>query len=608
MLDSSGNNIQAPWVPFVNAGCNFGAVSTANMVLENNANDLTQVFGAGSAEASEPADSRTDDFVGIAVHCADATCASVGSGPGGHAQPELGGQGIAALYGHKYVASQVSPITQIDGTPITGFAQANTFSPTPNYTLGYLLALLQANVPVVYGEIADAHDSGNRCAATTAGTPRVADTKDGEPCGAFAPGEPGYVQKLEEFDTAFAGFFASLDTLGINPSNTLFVVHSDENDHYAGTPPLNPGCDGVTTPCRYDRTRVGEVATDLPLLLQQQKLYDFGSSRAGFGNADLPYAIDSDTAPGFWLKGHPADGSPPSRKVEGALARVTSANPYTNASEPLFRFLIDGPGLRALHMQSADPDRTPGVVGFAAVDHFIQTTPLIASDSSACNVFPAATDAICLSNGFIWLHGNFAPDVNNTWAALVGPGVARKGVDDDTFADHTDLRPTMFALLCLKDAYTHAGRALIEDLEDVALSRAVLTERDELNELGRVFKQINAPVGEFGRDAITVSTRAIQGTDADYARLEGQLQRMVNRRDALAASIEAQLDPIAGCDRAATAAGKASGPGGDRVPDTAVVNQLTAEARDLLQSMGDMARQARAAASLPSGAPIGRAR
>ena len=113
--------------------------------------------------------------------------------------------------------------------------------------------------------------------------------------------------------------------------------------------------------------------------------------------------------------------------------------------------------------------------------------------------------------------------------------------------------------------------------------------------------------GECGRDAITVSTRAIRGTDADYARLEGQLQRVVNRRDALAAGVQAQLEPIAGCDRAATVAGKGSGLGGDRVPDTAVLNQLAGEARDLLQSTRDMARQASGGrASVPSGAPIGR--
>ncbi|MDQ6671681.1 MAG: hypothetical protein M3069_13205, partial [Chloroflexota bacterium] len=102
MIDSAGHNLQAPWVPYVKAGCNFGGVSTVNMVLENNGNDVNQVFGAGSPEASELPSDRTNDFVGIAVHCADSTCSTVGSGvpaTGTKSKPELGGQGIAALYG-----------------------------------------------------------------------------------------------------------------------------------------------------------------------------------------------------------------------------------------------------------------------------------------------------------------------------------------------------------------------------------------------------------------------------------------------------------------------------------------------------------------------------
>ena len=46
---------------------------------------------------------------------------------------------------------------QFEGvTAITGFNQANGFNPTAAYTLGYVVSLLKANVPVVYGEIADA--------------------------------------------------------------------------------------------------------------------------------------------------------------------------------------------------------------------------------------------------------------------------------------------------------------------------------------------------------------------------------------------------------------------------------------------------------------------
>ncbi|MBV9169895.1 MAG: hypothetical protein JOZ81_07405 [Chloroflexi bacterium] len=557
MIDSNRNNVQAPWVPFVKAGCNFGAVSTANMVLENNSNDINQVFGANSPEASESAGDRTNDFVGIAVHCADVSCSTVGSGSAGHARPELGGQGLGALYGHKYVSSQISSITETDGTPINGFNQSNGFNPTPQYTLGYLAALLKAGVPVVYGYIADAHDSRVSCAPTSPTNPVVSDTNNGQPCGAFAPGEAGYVAQLKQWDDGFAQFFDDLNNSGINASNTLFVVHADENDHYAGIPPSNPGCDGVTNPCQYDRTRIGEVTTDLPLLLKQQSLYDFGMTggtgstpgtpRPGFNNTDTPYLIDFDTAPAFWLKGHPANGSSPVRRLEGALAAVKGADLIENKVTRLFSFLIDVPGMRAVHMVTSDNDRTPVLVGFAEENHFIQTTPLIsASNTSGCNKFPGPDDAECLSNGFLWLHGDFAQDIDHTWAALVGPGVRKAGVSN-TWADHADLRPTMMTLLCLKDSYVHEGRALIEDLDRRALPQPVAENREDVAELMRAFKQINAPVGQFGRAAIRLSTEGIRSDDRSYARTEETLTRLVSERDALAGQILSQIDAIPGC-------------------------------------------------------------
>src|SRR5262249_11289204 len=158
-----------------------------------------------------------------------------------------------ALYGHKYVATQVSPITETDGTPITAFTEG--FDPTTKYTLGYLASLLQANVPVVYGYVADAHDSRNDCNKTTPASPTVfpAVTGAGPACGAFAPGEPGYVAQLKQWDDGFQQFFDKLDHMGINKSNTVFVFHADENDHYAGSQPTNLPCDGVTKACLYDR-------------------------------------------------------------------------------------------------------------------------------------------------------------------------------------------------------------------------------------------------------------------------------------------------------------------------------------------------------------------
>ena len=47
----------APWVPFTRAGCDVGAVASANIVLENTGTgatgDVTKVFGTGSPQFAE---------------------------------------------------------------------------------------------------------------------------------------------------------------------------------------------------------------------------------------------------------------------------------------------------------------------------------------------------------------------------------------------------------------------------------------------------------------------------------------------------------------------------------------------------------------------------
>src|SRR5204863_108881 len=76
----------APWVPFTRANCDFGAISLANIELENTGTgpfgDMSEAFGTGSPEwndavASNAAPSGTaarakalTDYIGIAVHCA----------------------------------------------------------------------------------------------------------------------------------------------------------------------------------------------------------------------------------------------------------------------------------------------------------------------------------------------------------------------------------------------------------------------------------------------------------------------------------------------------------------------------------------------------------
>src|SRR5579864_1248176 len=70
MLAADGHNAPAPWVPFTRAGCDVGAYSTANIVIERTPFDVVKIFGAGSAEANDASGNQFTDFAGIAVHCA----------------------------------------------------------------------------------------------------------------------------------------------------------------------------------------------------------------------------------------------------------------------------------------------------------------------------------------------------------------------------------------------------------------------------------------------------------------------------------------------------------------------------------------------------------
>src|SRR5438477_2663343 len=115
MINENGKIASAPWVPYTRAGCNFGAVATANTILENTAIDIPTVFGAGSPEAAEVAANPGQafaDFVGIGVHCAQgsAVCTAQNSGRPDLLPDEPGGySGFNGLFGAKDVNPIIKP-------------------------------------------------------------------------------------------------------------------------------------------------------------------------------------------------------------------------------------------------------------------------------------------------------------------------------------------------------------------------------------------------------------------------------------------------------------------------------------------------------------------
>lgn len=517
MLSATGKNAPAPWVPYTRAGCNFGAISSANTVLENTTVDVPTVFGANSPQATEAKNNPTlaqADFVGIGIHCAQGAtlCSSANMGQSDTLPDEPHGySGYMGLFGHKYVAPQISPngpLTDLNGNVIKDPAGNNGFpgfdGMSASVSLAYVAAMQEHGVPVTYAYISDAHDM--------------------HPNGpAFGSGQAGYVAALKSYNDAFGKFFARLANDGINASNTQFVFTADEGDHFVGGAPSPAGCDGVTTPCTYNQ--IGELTTNLAGLLVTEQ------------NITTPFKVHADSAPNIYITGKPARTASVTRLFEQAVGKLTATNPITGNTDKLPNFLADPVEMNLLHMLTADPARTPTFTMFANPDYYLS------AGTPNCN-----TPCVVENPAFAWNHGDVSPDINTTWLGMVGPGVRHIGIDKQTWSDHTDIRPTMLALLGLKDDYAHDGRVLFEDLTDAALPQSLQKHRATLLQLAQIYKQINAPVGKLGLASLRISTTALESATANdktYTRLEDKLAMITSQRDALAHKMSTLLENAA---------------------------------------------------------------
>src|SRR6266851_4404027 len=510
MITDGQRTTPAPWVPFTRAGCDFGAVSLANIELENTGTgpfgDMSEAFGTGSPEwhaaaAANAAPSGTKerakaltDFVGIAVHCSQGggiclqNARNVANSRPDRLPDEQGGYAdYLALYGAKYVNPAINQgsacVNNTEGQPVT--------------------------------------DPFGQC-----GFPGFD--------GAFAKNTLGYLAQLKAYDDAFMTFFNRLKADGIDQSNTLFMVTVDEGDQFAGGIGI-PQADGTlgyshtncswTTAPTCPANQVGEVNLNLRLKVPA------GSPT---------FSVHSDSAPTFYVNGQPDRTDPTLRQLERNLFGLNSIDPYVSADPaPVFVQMADPIEEKALHFVNSDPARTPSFTGFADPNYFL----------TAANSVPSCGSNPCIDYHFAWSHGDIQPVIATTWMALVGPGIQQGGIDSATWSDHTNVRPTMLAALGLHDDYLLDGRVLIEALTTKATPQSLIAHRETLRRLGDVYEQVNAPFGEFGLNTLTASTAAISsGTaidDSHYTAIENQIGGLTAQRDVLAVQIRAALNAAA---------------------------------------------------------------
>jgi hypothetical protein len=535
-----GENVPAPWVPFTRAGCDVGAFSTANIVLERTPFDVDQVFGAGSPQAMESSSQQTNDFVGAAIHCTKGSpfCTPENNAVADLLPDEPGGySGYEALFGLKYIAPALGGITDYNGNPITGFA-AIDFDPVPAQTLAVVETMLKQGIHVVFAYIADAHDNQAASKLSTAE-------------GSFGPGEAPYVRQLAQYNAAFGKFFADLKAAGIDQTNTLFIFTPDEGDHPVVGPPVPANCDGATvvgstvTPdiaCTYP-TGEGELDEDLG-----QEVLNAGDN--------TPFNIHFDDSATTYVTGNPADNSAEVRKLERVMAGLKALDPENGQEESLLGTglgpdkqgaIVDRVAQRLLHMNTvADENRSPTFTFFGNPDFFFETTSKSCVPPPNPNPTCGTTTGI-IGPSFIWNHGDIQPEIARTFIAIAGPGVRNLGITtpQQFFTDHVDVRPTIMTLTGLTDDYAHDGRTITELVDPSVLPAGLRNHLSTAEALGQVLKKIDAPFGELAQDTLKVSTAGITSNtpaDAEYNLAESLIASWTAERDPIASAIKQQLE------------------------------------------------------------------
>jgi hypothetical protein len=586
----------APWVPYTRAGCNVGAVSTANVELENTAVDIPKVFGPNSPEVKQLnadkdpfKDPEVADYVGVAVHCAQGQtfCASAKAVKFGQTKPthtavadllpnEPGGYtGFQALFGHRYVAPQLGAGTpnvthngyevtnaagnlvdlngnQLNGAFLTNHPGFPGFGDiTASQTLAYMADMLESGVPVVGGYIADLH--GNHFLPQTPACSSAT--------GALPSGTLCYIQQAQYWNQAFGIFFKRLAADGITPKNTLFIFSSDEGDHEAGAnvgralQPTPANCDGAKVAggsvkpdvlCTYPTGTFGELSANISGMLATQT------------SNTTPFSLENDTAPEFYVTGQPGPDTAGVRSLEHAVASLTAKNPYTATTQPVTNYLADPAEEAILHMVNADPARTPTFAMFGRPDYYFQTGA--ANCSKPC---------VSQTTDFSYDHGDYAAEINTNWLGIAGPGVKNLGLDGTAasqgpnsagansgqvtvpgshttgpWIDETDIRPTIMYLAGLKDDYEHDGRVVTQIL---AHPNQALRARG-VTQLGECYKQLNSSVGQFGTATLQFATKGIESNspgDQTYLQTDKALLALDQARDKVALPIKSELEAAA---------------------------------------------------------------
>ena len=352
-------------------------------------------------------------------------------------------------------------------------------------------------VPMTFAYISDAHDNHTLGRASQ------------------APVRPA-TRPAESYDDAFATFFQRLPTT----ASTSRTRSSSSPSTRATTSPAEraarPGeCrarSSTTTPCLTPTSLPGE-----PDRRGQRRT----STRPARGTSRLRHPLRR--RPDV-LRQRPAGADEPGvAEARAGRRRRDAARPVQGRGTDTDRLPArrHGRGERAAHGQLRSEADT--------VVHDVRRRRLLLPDRERLQgtVRPIRACAECVNPGFAWNHGDSQDEIGNTWFGMVGPGVDKRGIDNTTWTDHVDLRPTINALLGLHDNYLDDGRVVTRDPGPQGNPAAARLGGRITEDLGNAYKQINAPFGQFATDTLVASTAALKTSDAlKYDSIEASIANL----------------------------------------------------------------------------------
>ena len=124
--------------------------------------------------------------------------------------------------------------------------------------------------------------------------------------------------------------------------------------------------------CTYPAGSFGELDANVTGLLASQE------------NNTVPFSLENDTAPEFYVTGNPGPNDSSVRSLEHGAASITAANPYTGTTQKISNYIADPAEEAILHIVNADPARTPTFAMFAKPDYFLQSSGLRRRAPGAC--------------------------------------------------------------------------------------------------------------------------------------------------------------------------------------------------------------------------------